>query len=318
MAVLSGPRALRVLRTPHRPLQHGEVRVRVVQCGICDSDVRQWTAPEGATPRQIGHEIAGIVVETSPSVAEPAVGQHVAVWVPHNEEVKGAAYPALGMAEQIVVEARHCIVAPREVTYPFLAEPLGRVLNTIEAAGVTPEANVVIAGSGFKAIAAVMALARLSNPQSITVVSNRTGSLRLAKPAGATQAVGPDELMPAVGHVTGGRGASFAFELTGTDGGLEVAVNSLGDGGTLVTGASQVQPRRLDDARAYLGQRGMSHVEADGLDPDRRLGGMRQAMELLNRGTFELDPLVVVYPLDQAPEAFAEAAGGIRKVVVGP
>lgn len=63
--VLEGPRA-------------GEVRVRVVACGVCHSDVSlvRGTFP-AMGPTVCGHEAAGIVAEVGPGVRSLEVGDHV-------------------------------------------------------------------------------------------------------------------------------------------------------------------------------------------------------------------------------------------------
>lgn len=56
----------------------GEVRVRVVACGVCHSDVSlvRGTFPSMG-PTVAGHEAAGVVAEVGPGVRSLAVGDHV-------------------------------------------------------------------------------------------------------------------------------------------------------------------------------------------------------------------------------------------------
>jgi threonine dehydrogenase-like Zn-dependent dehydrogenase len=191
------------------------------------------------------------------------------------------------------------------------------VLSTIEAGEAAPGSHTVIIGGGFKALLAVMLIKRLSDPKSVILVSNRVQVLELAQHLGATLAVSPKDLVPAVGQVTEGQGAALAYELTGTDAGLGFAAGSLG-GGRLVVGVSQVQPRRLTQLYNHLQQRNIVHVQADAPDVDSRLGAMGGAVELLNKGGIDLGPLVATYPLERVAEAFQAAANGPRKVVVRP
>lgn len=56
----------------------GEVKVRVVACGVCHSDVSLVRGVYPAMgPTVPGHEAAGVVVETGPAVRSLAVGDHV-------------------------------------------------------------------------------------------------------------------------------------------------------------------------------------------------------------------------------------------------
>ncbi|MBK8047437.1 MAG: alcohol dehydrogenase catalytic domain-containing protein [Anaerolineales bacterium] len=66
------------------PPRVGEVLVKVAAAGVCHSD---WHVVSGATthplPVVLGHEGAGIVVETGPGVEHLRVGDHVALnWAP--------------------------------------------------------------------------------------------------------------------------------------------------------------------------------------------------------------------------------------------
>ena len=63
-----------VLDPPHA----GEVRVRVVACGVCHSDVSlvNGTFPSMG-PTIVGHEAAGVVVELGEGVTSLTVGDHV-------------------------------------------------------------------------------------------------------------------------------------------------------------------------------------------------------------------------------------------------
>ena len=61
-----------------------EVRVRVVACGLCASDLHVWRTGEGiGFPAVLGHEAAGIVEALGPGVTEVTEGQAVVfAWVP--------------------------------------------------------------------------------------------------------------------------------------------------------------------------------------------------------------------------------------------
>ena len=59
----------------------GQVRVRVLACGICFSDhyVKDGLWPGLAYPRSPGHEVAGVIDETGPGVAAWKKGQRVGI-----------------------------------------------------------------------------------------------------------------------------------------------------------------------------------------------------------------------------------------------
>ncbi len=56
----------------------GEVRVRIVACGVCHSDVSLMNGTFPAMgPTVLGHEAAGVVTELGDGVGSLAVGDHV-------------------------------------------------------------------------------------------------------------------------------------------------------------------------------------------------------------------------------------------------
>ncbi len=234
----------RMVKTPHRPLEPGKVRVRIVQTGICDSDVRKWESRPVRVPIQVGHEIAGEVTEVGQGVTGLALGDHVAVWVSTETDATDITHPVRGLADEIVADARHCFTMNPVVRYPFVAEPVGRLLTTIEEAVVRPGLDVVVVGDRFKALVAVMLITRFSEPASVTLISNRNDTVGFVRKLGVAQAIFPDELVPTLGERTSGRGAQIAFELTGTEFGLSLATASLRPEGKLVTGASELDPDR--------------------------------------------------------------------------
>lgn len=67
-----------------RPIQEGEVLVRVAACGVCHSDLSVLNEVLPAeVPVILGHEAAGVVVEVGPGVSGLAKGDHVvALWKP--------------------------------------------------------------------------------------------------------------------------------------------------------------------------------------------------------------------------------------------
>ena len=60
------------------PPRAGEVRVRIVACGVCHSDVSLLNGTFPAMgPTVLGHEAAGVVIELGEGVGSLAVGDHV-------------------------------------------------------------------------------------------------------------------------------------------------------------------------------------------------------------------------------------------------
>jgi S-(hydroxymethyl)glutathione dehydrogenase/alcohol dehydrogenase len=78
-AVWTGERLVLVEDLLLRPLQAGEVKVRVLASGVCHSDLNKMAARGGRTPVVLGHEAAGVVAEVGPGVSGITTGERVMV-----------------------------------------------------------------------------------------------------------------------------------------------------------------------------------------------------------------------------------------------
>jgi len=74
------PLVLEAVRT--RPLEAGQVRVKVEACGLCHTDIHaahgDWPVKPNP-PFVPGHEGVGVVVELGPGVTEVSIGERVAM-----------------------------------------------------------------------------------------------------------------------------------------------------------------------------------------------------------------------------------------------
>jgi 2-desacetyl-2-hydroxyethyl bacteriochlorophyllide A dehydrogenase len=112
---------------------------------------------------------------------------------------------------------------------------------------------------------------------------------------------------------TGGAGVPIAFEVSGSQPGLDSAVQALAVRGRIVVIAIHPQPRPLDLFRVFwreltvIGARVYERADYE------------RAVELLANGVVPADVLIsAVVPLSEAPEAFVqlEEGSGVMKVLV--
>ena len=86
-AFFLGNREFEVRDMEKRPLAADEVRIRVMACGVCVTDVHIYHGEAGSAevtpPVVLGHEYAGIVEEVGADVKGLAPGDHVAVYPRH-------------------------------------------------------------------------------------------------------------------------------------------------------------------------------------------------------------------------------------------
>jgi threonine dehydrogenase-like Zn-dependent dehydrogenase len=311
-ALLTDPYTIELVEQELPAPGPGQVRLRVVQCGICTSELDLWTgkAPQ-KLPAAIGHEVAGVVEEVGPAVSGIREGDHVAAWV------EGG-----GFAEQAIVEARFCIPVAPGVRYPAVAEPLACVVNSVELAAPALADDVVIIGAGYMGNLLQLVTA-LKGPRTITVADIRPDALERASRLGATRVVDTsrEPLADAVGELTDGRGADVVYEVTGTGKGLELAGGCTRMSGKLcIVGYHQGGAREIP-----LGEwnwMAFQLVNAHFREIDTIMRGMRAGMRLVNAGVLDASSLVTAsYGLGEIEQAFQMATAkpdGFVKAVVEP
>ncbi len=145
-----------------------EVVVEIRAAGICHSDAH-YRAGHGRVrlPRTLGHEIAGVIIETGEAVTNVSVGDRVAVHyliscgecdacVRGGEQfcVRGEMLGKErdgGFAERIAVPARNTVPIPPEIPFEEAAVMMcstATVYHALRLAGLRPGESVAIIGFG--------------------------------------------------------------------------------------------------------------------------------------------------------------------------
>jgi L-iditol 2-dehydrogenase len=288
------------------------VRVRVLQCGVCTSELDMWSGRAAEKlPVALGHEVAGVVEEIGEDVATVKVADRVAVWV-HGG----------GFAEEVVVDERYCVAVADGVAYPAVAEPLACVVNAVELAAPALADDVVIIGAGYMGNLIQMVTA-LKGPRTITVADVREDALARATEIGATRVVdtSTQSLPRVVEEITDGRGADVTYEVTGIERGLVLAGEVTRMSGKLcIVGYHQGGTRSIP--LADWNWMAFDLVNAHFRDTDTIMRGMRTGMRLVNAGVLDAAQLVTgSFSLDEIGRAFETAAAkpdGFVKAVVEP
>jgi S-(hydroxymethyl)glutathione dehydrogenase/alcohol dehydrogenase len=333
----------------------GEVRVRIEAASLCHSDLSLATGvlPQ-PLPAVLGHEAAGVVVETGPRVTELAVGDPVLLlWNPacrscwfceHGEphlcehaadRVRepyavdadgGPLYPGLGtaaFAEQTVLPASACYKLPEDIPLD-LAALLGCAVTTgvgavVTTAGVQAGDSVVVVGLGGVGLAAVQG-ARLAGANPVIAVDRVPEKLELASKLGATDvlAAGPDA-RPRIRELTGGRGADHVFECVGLAATIKESWKMARRGGVLtlvgIGGKSEVV--EFSSLELFHFARRILPCVNGSLDANRDLPGY---VDHVRSGRLDLRSLVSrEVGLAGAAEGFEDmAAGRVVRVLLRP
>ena len=256
-AFFLGSRTFEVRELEERPLAPDEVRIRVMACGVCGTDVHIYHGEPGSAevmpPVVLGHEYAGIITEAGTGVDSLSVGDHVTVdpniycgscdpcrtgrkqFCQHLEAL-GVTRNG-GFAQSSIAPASQCFKLPPDLPFTAgaMAEPLACCLHGVGSADIRPGNTVCIVGGGAIGLLMVQ-LARLSGAAHVVlsepVPMRRDAGLTL----GADIAVDPTrhDLAEVVRSVSGRSGADVVIECVGRSEAARSALEGAGFGATIL------------------------------------------------------------------------------------
>jgi L-iditol 2-dehydrogenase len=311
LAELRGPREFVIVDAPVPEPAVDEVLVEVAACGVCSSELSHWVGMSAAGyPARIGHEVSGTVAAIGSFVDGFAVGDRVAVWT------TGAGY-----AEYVTVRAEYCRAMPAELPAVLgLVEPIACASNAVELADVRLADRVVVVGAGFMGLL-VTQLVALRGARQVIVADSRRDVLELAADLGATATVdvSATPLPEVIRDLTAGAGADITFEVTGSQGALDVIGDVTRMSGKLVlVGFHLGEPRQVP--LAQWNWMAFSLLNAHFRDIGKIMRGMSVGMDLLAAGQLRMEPLVThrfdLAAIDDGFTAAVEKPVGFVKAVV--
>ncbi|WP_242128680.1 alcohol dehydrogenase catalytic domain-containing protein [Sphingobium sp. Sx8-8] len=236
------------------PPKAGEVLIEVKAAGLCHSDLHAATGHiqfNAGFPGLLGHEGAGVVLETGPGVTRVRPGDHVVPFVPECGECamcrsaktnqciasfvdagqdsrysyRGRRlhpFMGLGLFSQYAVLREHSLVpvrkdAPFERLFYFGCGATTGLGSALFRAEVEPGSSVIVFGLGGIGLNVVQG-ARLAGAARIIAVDTNPAKADVARRLGATDFVDPaaidGDVVPLLIDMTGG-GADFTFEAVG-------------------------------------------------------------------------------------------------------
>lgn len=301
------------------------VAIRPEAAGICGSEVEGYVGrqPNRRPPLVMGHEFAGLVVETGPGADPDWLGRRVAV----NPIVSCRACPLCaagrrnlcprrrligvhepgGFAELVTAPQANLVDLPEGVGPQLgaLVEPLANGVHAASLALGGPIAGVgAVIGAGAIGLLAMQATANASRSR-LHVLELDARRRERAATLGAKGVHGsPEDLLQGVREDTNGLGADFVIDAVGRESTRRLAVDAVRPGGKVVllglhddmTGLSghDLVRREVSVTGSY------AYTDAD----------FSQALGLLASGRVGIGELPAVQPLESTPALFARLAEG--------
>ncbi|KAB1190591.1 alcohol dehydrogenase catalytic domain-containing protein [Haloferax sp. MBLA0076] len=301
----------------------GQVRIEVDSCGICGSDLHEYTAGPIFVPRdephplsqetapiRMGHEYSGVITDVGESVTDLEAGDAVAInpilscgecrqcregnyHICDSIGFLGLSGGNGGFAQSVVVDEHHAVPLGDDVPveYGALVEPLSVGLHAVRRSGLQAGDSVAVFGSGPIGLAVIQA-ARAAGAGTIYVSEPRQARRERAADCGADVLVDPSSTN-AVEYITSNTdgGVDVSFEVAGVEASFNDAVQSTRPSGTTTVVSIWEEEASTHLNNVVLGERTVTGTLA-------YLGGPRSdeeygmVIEMLGDGRLDPDPFI--------------------------
>jgi threonine dehydrogenase-like Zn-dependent dehydrogenase len=282
----------------------GQVRVRILACGICASELHTWQDAQPSYPVLIGHEPVGVV---------EAVGAGVESLLP-GATVTGGFGPAF--ADSVIADHRNVVAVPEGVsTDDAIGEPLGCVVEARRRTPVVAGDHVALVGVGYMGLLMLHVLMVTGTGHTV-IIDPRADARRTGLDLGADAAFTPGEA-----PVDDPDGAfDVVIEATGTQAGLDLATRLVRQHGTLSILGYHQGARRSVDMQTW-NWKAIDVVNAHVRRRDLLNESIRRGLELVQLRRLQPGRLVTHrFGLDEVGRGFealaTKPAGFIKAVVV--
>ncbi len=332
-----------------------EVKVKVLTCAICHSDVHYIDGAWGGTlPAIYGHEAAGIIESVGKGVSDYSKGDRVIVSLLKccgecfhcdrgewnlcegdfstsepgrlRSDTHGSILRGLGtgcFAEYAIVHQSQVSSIPASMNISSASllacgviTGFGAVTHTAQVEAGNHVAVVGVGGVGLNAIQA----AAIAGCASVIAVDISDDRLKIAQQLGATHGINSarSDARQSIREIVSGRGADYVFVATGHPGAINEAVSFTRKGGSVILAGMPAVGVET------------SFETVDFIDANQTIKGCKMGestlaedipklVDLYQSGTLKLDELVTnQYPLsdiNKAVDATREGIG-LRNVVV--
>jgi L-iditol 2-dehydrogenase len=338
--MLTGIRQMEMKEVPDPVLLNpGDVKIRMLVLGICGSDIHYYTkgqigSQKVSYPFTVGHESAGLVIETGPGVTRVREGDVIAVepaiWCGKCDQCMSGRYHTcrklsfLGCPGQAEGSLSEYIVMPENSCFPLpgklkpdhgsISEPLAIGIYSVRKAGKIKEAKIGILGFGPIGMS-VMLAAKAYGAGEIYITDKIDARLAIAMKEKATWTGNPltDKVVEIIKQ-NEPFGLDMVFECCGQQEAADQAIDLLKPGGHLIVVGIPEFDRwtfSADDTRRR--EVSIQFIR-------RQVNCVESALEMMNNGQIDVGNMVTHrFPFKNTREAFDLVAGyrdGVMKAMI--
>jgi threonine dehydrogenase-like Zn-dependent dehydrogenase len=295
--VIAGPRQAALQDAPMPQPGPGQVLLRLEGSGVCASSLPLWEGREWFSYPQPagapGHEGWGRVAALGEGVTGLQTGDRV------------AALTYRAHAEYDLADAGSVVRLPESLRAASVpGEPLGCACNIFERSLIERGQTVAIVGIGF--LGALLTQMAVHAGARVIALSRRGFSLDFARASGASHTIEMDDhyrVLEQVKQLTDGRWCERVIEATGLEWPLQLASEMTAERGRLVIAGYHQDGMRQVNVQLW-NWRGIDVINAHERDPKRYVEGMRRAVQWMEAGILDPEPLYTHrLPLDRLSEA---------------
>lgn len=324
----------------------GEILVKVLGCTLCGSDLHSFSGKRAVpTPTILGHEIVGTIEAFGPdATTKDLVGQELRIgdritWaivascgdcfycrrgLPQKclQAVKYGHEPLRAGRELLGGMAEHCLLVSGTAIVRLPTElPLAvacpsscataTVVAAMEAAGCVKDRAVCVVGAGLLGLTACT-MSRVQGASEVICVDPTPERRKQSLLFGASQAVSPEELAPAIAGSTN-HGVDVLLEFSGASAAFESTWTKVRLGGRIVLVGAVFPDTPVSLPLEQVVRRNLTISGIHNYSPQHLLAAIQFLAEQHER--FPLASLVASWrPLADAKQAFLEAksSGAIR------
>jgi L-iditol 2-dehydrogenase len=338
--ILTGIREMEMREVPDPVLKNpDDVKIRMLVLGICGSDIHYYTQGQIGSqkviyPFTVGHECAGMVVETGTKVTRVRKGDIIAVepaiWCGvcdqcitgrHHtcRKLKFLGCPGQAegsLSEYIVIPENSCFLLPGNLTpdHGAISEPMSIGVYAVKKAGAIKSAKIGIFGFGPIGMS-VMLAAKAKEAGEIYITDKINERLAIAAKEKATWTGNPlkDNVVETI-QKKEPLGLDIVFECCGKQEAVDQAIDILKPGGRLIVVGIPEFERwtfSVDNTR---------HREISIQFIRRQVDCVESTLEMMCNGKIDVRNMVTHrFPFKNTKEAFDLVAGyndGIMKAMI--
>lgn len=338
--MLTGIRRMEVKELPEpKLLKPDHVKIKMVVVGICGSDVHYYTRGNIGSqvvkyPFTVGHEGAGVVVETGIGVKSVRTGDLIAIEPAMScgecdqcltgrhhtcRKLRFLGCPGQSegcLMEYIIMPEKNCFPLKDKLNHDHgaISEPLAIGIYSVRKYPEIKDASIGILGFGPIGLS-VMLAARAAGAGKVLVTDKIGERLSVAVKEGAEWTGNPlkDNIVRKITEAAP-KGLDVVFECCGQQEALDQAVDILKPGGRLVVvGIPEFDAWSLNVEKTRRKEIAIQFVR-------RQVGCVEPALEMMSNGKIDVSNMVTHrFPFLQTKKAFemvGEYSGGVMKAMI--